>query len=229
MPTVAYLRISTGGPSPDSQRLAILDYAHCHGLTVQTFVEAHASARHHGARQGVATLLEQLHPGDLLLVSELARLGRSVGQIIQLMDRLLKQQVRLVAIKEHLHLNGTQDLQTKVMITLLGRFAEIERDLIAERTKEGLAAAHVGPSGPPGSWAGKPRGKPWWPKQSRKRRSPKFWASPARPCMPLSSPDTWPEGGSGRGGPRRAARGRQHAPCGVVAHPLKGDAACRWR
>ena len=153
MPTVAYLRISTGGQSLDSQRLAILDYAHRHGLLVQTFVEAHASARHPGAKQGVATLLEQLHPGDLLLVSELSRLGRSVGQIIQLVDRLLKQQVRLVAIKEHIHLNGAQDLQTKVMITLFGLFAEIERDLIAERTKEGLAAARA-----KGRLPGRPKG-----------------------------------------------------------------------
>ena len=147
MPTVAYLRISTGGQSLDSQRLAILDYAHRHGLLVQTFVEAHASARHPGAKQGVATLLEQLHPGDLLLVSALSCLGRSVGQIIQLVDRLLTQQVRLVAIKEHIHLNGAQDLQTKVMITL------IERDLIAERTKEGLAAARA-----KGRLPGRPKG-----------------------------------------------------------------------
>ena len=153
MPTVAYLRISTGGQSLDSQRLAILDYAHRHGLLVQTFVEAHASARHPGAKQGVATLLEQLQPGDLLLVSELSRLGRSVGQIIQLVDRLLKQQVRLVAIKEHIQLNGAQNLQTKVMITMFGLFAEIERDLIAERTKEGLAAARA-----KGRLPGRPKG-----------------------------------------------------------------------
>lgn len=101
MRTVAYIRISTGGQGIESQRLAILDYAHRHGLTVQTFVEAQASARHGEARQGLAPLLEQLHPGDLLLVSELSRLGRSVGQIIQLVDRLLKQRVQLVAIKEH--------------------------------------------------------------------------------------------------------------------------------
>src|SRR5499433_752821 len=153
MPTLAYLRISTGGQSLDSQRLAILDYAHRHGLMVQTFVEAHASARHPDARPGVATLLEQLHPGDLLLVSELSRLGRSVGQIIQLVDRLLKQHVQLVAIKEHIRLNDTPDLQTKVMITLFGLFAEIERDLIAERTKEGLAAARA-----QGRLPGRPKG-----------------------------------------------------------------------
>lgn len=153
MRTVAYLRISTGGQGLESQRLAILDYAHRHGLMVQTFVEAQASSRHTRARQGMDTLLEQVQAGDLIVVSELSRLGRSVGQIIQLVDRLLKQQVQLVAIKEHIWLNGTQDLQTKVMITLFGLFAEIERDLIAERTKEGLAAARA-----QGRLPGRPKG-----------------------------------------------------------------------
>jgi DNA invertase Pin-like site-specific DNA recombinase len=153
MRTVAYIRVSTGSQGLDSQRLAILDYAHRHGLTVHTFVEAQASSRHAGARRGLDAMLEQVQPGDLLLVSELSRLGRSVGQIIQLVDRLLKQQVQLVAIKEHIRLNGTQDLQTKVMITLFGLFAEIERDLIAERTKEGLAAARA-----QGRLPGRPKG-----------------------------------------------------------------------
>ena len=98
-------------------------------------------------------MLEQVQAGDLILVSELSRLGRSVGQIMQLVDRLLKHQVQLVAIKEHIRLNGTQDLQTKVMITLFGLFAEIERDLIAERTKEGLAAARA-----QGRLPGRPKG-----------------------------------------------------------------------
>ena len=153
MRTVAYIRISTEGQGLESQRLAILDYAYRNGLMVQTFVEAQASSRHAGARRGVDMLLEQVQAGDLILVSELSRLGRSVGQIIQLVDRLLKQQVQLVAIKEHIRLNGTQDLRTKVMITLFGLFAEIERDLIAERTKEGLAAARA-----QGRLPGRPKG-----------------------------------------------------------------------
>src|ERR1700704_3067863 len=153
MRTVAYIRISTGGQGLESQRLAILDYAHRQGLTVHTFVEAQVSSRHAGARRGLDTVLEQVRPGDLILVSELSRLGRSVGQVIQLVDRLLKQRVQLVAIKENIRLNGTQDLQTKVMITMFGLFAEIERDLIAERTKEGLAAARA-----QGRLPGRPKG-----------------------------------------------------------------------
>ena len=102
MRTVASIRVSTGGQELESQRLAILDYAHRHGLTVQPFVEAQASSRHARAQRGGDTLLEQVQAGDLILVSELSCLGRSVGQIIQLVDRLLKQQVQLVAIKEHM-------------------------------------------------------------------------------------------------------------------------------
>jgi DNA invertase Pin-like site-specific DNA recombinase len=153
MRTVAYIRISTGGQDLDSQRLTILDYAHRQGLRVDTFVEARVSSRYAAVKRGLHTVLEQVHPGDLILVSELSRLGRSVGQIIQLVDRLIKQRVRLVAIKEHIQLNGAQNLQTKVMITMFGLFAEIERDLIAERTKEGLAAARA-----KGRLPGRPKG-----------------------------------------------------------------------
>ena len=153
MRTVAYVRIATEGQDLDSQRLAILDYAHRQGLTVDTCVEAHTSSRRPPGARGLDTLLEQLHPGTVLLVRELSRLGRSVGQIIQLVDRLIQQQVRLIAIKENIHLNGPQDMQTKVMVTLLSLFAEIERDLIAERTKEGLAAARA-----KGRLPGRPKG-----------------------------------------------------------------------
>lgn len=153
MRTVAYVRVSTGGQDLNSQRLAILDYAHRQGLTVDAFVEAHTSSRRPPGARGLDTLLEQLQPGNVLLVSELSRLGRSVGQIIQFVDRLIQQGVRLIAIKENLQLNDPQDMQTKVMVTLLSLFAEIERDLIAERTKEGLAAARA-----KGRLPGRPKG-----------------------------------------------------------------------
>jgi DNA invertase Pin-like site-specific DNA recombinase len=153
MRTIAYVRVSTGGQDLDSQRLAILDYAHRQGLTVDIFVEAHSSSRRPPGARGLDALLEQLHPGNVLLVSELSRLGRSVGQIIQFVDRLIQRRVRLIAIKENLQLNDTQDMPTKVMVTLLSLFAEIERDLIAERTKEGLAAARA-----KGRLPGRPKG-----------------------------------------------------------------------
>jgi DNA invertase Pin-like site-specific DNA recombinase len=151
--TVAYLRISTGGQDLDTQRLAILDYAQKHGLVIDTFVESQSSSRRTMGERGLRAVLDQLHAGDTLFVSELSRLGRSVGQIIQLLDQLLKKEVTLVAIKENLKLRDTPDIQTKVIVTLFGLFAEIERDLIAERTKEGLTAARA-----KGKQIGRPKG-----------------------------------------------------------------------
>jgi len=70
-------------------------------------------------------LLTILQPTDVLLVSELSRLGRSVGQIISIVEKLIAKSVRLVAIKEGIDLAGAADLQTKVMITLFSLFTDI--------------------------------------------------------------------------------------------------------
>ena len=88
-----------------------------------------------------------------MIVSELSRLGRSLGQVIRIVDELVKQKVRFVAIKEAIRFEGKQDMQTKVMIALFGLFAEVERDLISQRTKEGLAAARA-----KGRLLGRPKG-----------------------------------------------------------------------
>ena len=78
-----------------------------------------------------------------------SRKGRDQRQI----DELVKRKVRFTAIKEGIRFEGKQDLQTKVMIALFGLFAEVERDLISERTKEGLAAIRA-----QGRLLGRPRG-----------------------------------------------------------------------
>ena len=79
--------------------------------------------------------------GDRLVVSELSRLGRSLGQIVTILDALAKPGVAFVALKENIRVEGKRDIQTKVMTTLFALFAEVERDLISERTREGLARA----------------------------------------------------------------------------------------
>ena len=153
MKTVAYLRVSTEGQDINSQRLAIHDYAHKQQLHIDEFFELQVSSRKAVQAQGIDELLASMMSGSLLIVSELSRLGRSLSQIIQIVDSLIKRQIRLVAIKENLHLDGRQDIQSKVMVTLFGLFAEIERDLISERTREGLAAARA-----KGRLLGRPKG-----------------------------------------------------------------------
>jgi DNA invertase Pin-like site-specific DNA recombinase len=153
MQTVAYLRVSTGGQDLAQQKLAIFDYARQYRLTVDTFVEARASAGSSAQRAQLLALIETLQTGDRLMVSELSRLGRSLGQILQIVERLLQRGVRLVAMKEAIRFEGQQTLQTKAMIALFGLFAEVERDLIAKRTREGLAAARA-----KGKRLGRPKG-----------------------------------------------------------------------
>ena len=86
-----------------------------------------------------------------LIVAELSRLARSVGQIALIVDRLLDSGVRIICIKESMDLNDKRDMKAKVMITMFSLFAEIERDLISEREKEGLARAQ-------GKVLGRPKG-----------------------------------------------------------------------
>jgi DNA invertase Pin-like site-specific DNA recombinase len=153
MQTVAYLRVSTGGQDLSQQKLAILDYARKHRFRVSDVVETHSSALRATQKEQLLQLIDSLHKGDRLLVSELSRLGRSLGQILQIVERLIQQGVGLVAIKEAIVFEGKQTMQTKAMIALFGLFAEVERDLIAERTKEGLAAARA-----KGKRLGRPKG-----------------------------------------------------------------------
>jgi DNA invertase Pin-like site-specific DNA recombinase len=141
MPTIAYLRVSTGRQDLDQQKLAVLDYAYTHRVTVDAFLETQRSSQRATQKVELLQMIEALQPGDRLIVSELSRLGRSLSQILQIIDRLRQKEVRLVAIKEAIRFEGRHNIQTKAMIALFGLFAEVERDLIAERTKEGLAAA----------------------------------------------------------------------------------------
>jgi len=142
--TIAYLRVSKESQDVDNQRLAILDYAHRNKFRVDEFIEIAVSSRRSPQERGLDELLEKLAAGDRLIVSELSRLGRSVGQIIILVHELVRRGVAFTAIKENITLGQRRyDLQGKVMVTLFGLFAEIERDLISERTKSGLAAARA--------------------------------------------------------------------------------------
>ncbi len=84
-----------------------------------------------------------LQRGDRLVVSELSRIGRSLGQIVAILDALAPAGVAFVAMKENIRIEGKRDIQTKVMTTLFALFAEVERDLISERTREGLAQARA--------------------------------------------------------------------------------------
>ena len=79
--------------------------------------------------------------GDRLGVSELSRFGQSLGQLVAILDAFAKAGVAFVAIKENIRVEGKHDIRTRVMTMLFALFAEVERDLISGRTREGFAKA----------------------------------------------------------------------------------------
>ena len=149
-----YIRVSTDKQTTENQKLAILDYCnHGKNLKVDDWIEVSVSSRKSSKDRKLDQLTEQLEAGDTLIVSELSRLGRSVGQVATLVDTLTKSGIKIISIKEDMVLNGNHNMQTKVMLTMFSLFAEIERDLISERTKEGLKRARA-----EGKLLGRPKG-----------------------------------------------------------------------
>ena len=87
------------------------------------------------------TLRVRLEPGDRLVVSELSCLGRSLGEVVAMLDAITIAGAIFVSIKENIRFEGPRDIQTKVMTTMFALFAEVKPGLISEHTRESLAKA----------------------------------------------------------------------------------------
>jgi len=156
----AYLRVSTDTQDLKNQRYEILNYCHRHKLRVSKWLEIEMSSRRSSKDRRIDELISQLKPEDRLIVSELSRLGRSTGEVIQLINQLSELQVELIAIKQSLKISAKnhRDMTSKVMVTIFSLLAELERDLISDRTKTALAQAKA---------AGKKLGRPKGPGKSK--------------------------------------------------------------
>lgn len=153
MKVLGYIRVSTDKQDINNQKLAIMEYADKNKIKVDEYVKIKVSSRKSTKERLIDKLISMLDQGDLLIVYELSRIGRSLGQIVQTIDTLIRNNVRFVSLKENININGKQDIQTKVTVGLFGLFAEIERDLISERTKQGITAARLR-----GKLIGRPKG-----------------------------------------------------------------------
>ena len=148
-----YVKVSSNHQAIENQKLAIFEYANSKLIPISEWIGTKSVSRRSTKERMIDELLTQLQKGDTVIVSELSRLGRSEGQITILVDELLKKKIKVICLKENLTLNGRTDIQTKVMITMFSLFAGIERNLISERTKEGLAKARI-----MGKLLGRPKG-----------------------------------------------------------------------
>jgi putative DNA-invertase from lambdoid prophage Rac len=133
----AYLRVSTDKQTTEQQRFEILKYADAHKLIIDQWIEETASGTTPIHQRQLGQLLTTLQPTDVLLVTELSRLGRSLMEIMSLLHTLMEHEVTVYAIKEGYTLGNT--LNAKVLAFAFSLAAEIERTMISQRTKEALA------------------------------------------------------------------------------------------
>jgi DNA invertase Pin-like site-specific DNA recombinase len=102
------------------------------------WVTEHASGRVSWRKREIAHWLETLQPGDTLIVSELSRLGRSMLECMEILSIASEKEINIYAVKGNWQLD--QSIQSKILAMAFAMAAEIERDLISQRTKEALAA-----------------------------------------------------------------------------------------
>jgi putative DNA-invertase from lambdoid prophage Rac len=133
----AYLRVSTEKQSVENQRYELLRFADEKKLSIDKWIEETISSTKKLETRKLGTLLADLQSGDVLLVSELSRLGRSLMEIMSILHTLMEREVAVLTAKEHYELGNT--ISAKVLAFAFGISAEIERSLISARTKEGLA------------------------------------------------------------------------------------------
>ena len=150
--TIAYIRASTDKQDLNNQKLEILEFARKKELKVDEFVEITMSSRKTTKQRRIDDVLQRLADSDVLIVTELSRLGRSTAEVIALINELVARNIRVIILKQNLDIHR-HDMNSKIVITLFSLFAELERDLISLRTKEALAAKRI-----QGVLLGKPKG-----------------------------------------------------------------------
>lgn len=141
MKIYAYVRVSKDTQDTENQRGEIRRYIEAHQLDhVHQWHDIDISSRRDIADRGIVALIDALGAGDLLICTELSRLGRSLSQLTSIVDQIIAKDARIVFIKNNMDINpqNRNDPQNKVMLTMFALFAELERDFISRRIKESL-------------------------------------------------------------------------------------------
>ena len=133
-----YIRKSTEKQSFQHMEREIANYAENNGLKIDEWVEETISSRKTLNKRQLGQLLERLQEGDVLITSELSRISRSVPETFLILQTCLNKNCQVITIKENYHLGS--DIQSQVLAFAFGLAAQIERDLISQRTKCSLAS-----------------------------------------------------------------------------------------
>ena len=138
MPQIyAYLRVSTDAQDVANQRHGVVKYCADKRLLEPVFVEDTVSGKTDWRERQLGKIIERANPGDVLVVSEVSRLARNTLQVLEIGRECISRGVHLHVAKNGIVFDDS--MQSKIVATVLGLVAEIERDFISARTKEALA------------------------------------------------------------------------------------------
>jgi len=155
-----YIRVSTDKQTVDNQRFEINRFCTTNNLKIDQWIEETISGTKSPEKRLLGSLLAEVKAGDLIICSELSRLGRSLFMIMSILNHLMTNDVRIWTLKDNYRLGD--NIQSKVLAFAFGLSAEIERELISQRTKEALARRRA---------EGKILGRPSGSKSSRVKLS----------------------------------------------------------
>jgi DNA invertase Pin-like site-specific DNA recombinase len=147
-----YIRVSTDKQTTENQRFEILKFADEKKLTVDAWIEETISSTKKLDDRKLGALINQMGKDDVLLVTELSRLGRSIMEVMGILNVLMEKQVKVFTAKERYELGN--NINSKVLAFAFSLSAEIERSMISSRTKEALARRKS-----EGKQLGRPKGR----------------------------------------------------------------------
>lgn len=132
-----YIRVSTDKQTVENQRYEIMKFAKVSNLMIDRWIEETISGCVDIKERKLGSLLKKLHKGDILISSEISRLGRNLMMIMSILNVCMQKEIQVWTIKDNYRLGN--DINSKVLAFAFGLSAEIERNLISQRTKEALS------------------------------------------------------------------------------------------
>jgi DNA invertase Pin-like site-specific DNA recombinase len=133
----AYIRVSTEKQTIENQRNEIKQFAASKKLIINKWFEETISSSKKMEERTFSTVLKRLKQNDILIISEISRMGRNLMQIMSILNLCMERKAKVYAIKEGYELGD--NINSKVLAFAFGLSAEIEKNLISQRTKEALA------------------------------------------------------------------------------------------
>ncbi len=131
-----YIRVSTQKQSHEHQVFEIKEYAKKNNIIIDSWIEETISSRKALQHRKLGELLNNLQEGDVIIATEISRLGRSMLEVMGILEMCLAKNCQVITIKENYHLGN--DIQSQVLAFAFGLSAQIERSLISQRTKMSL-------------------------------------------------------------------------------------------